>query len=497
MIALDDFTVVEKIGFGSYSTVYKAYQKFQVNEYVAVKVVEKAKLSVRGKDDIVNEIKVMKMLKHKHIVEMKDFRWDEKNIYIIMEFCDGGDLSTFIKKRHKLPEKVCQKFLQQLAIGLQFLRAHNISHLDLKPQNLLLVTQPKLTLKIGDFGFAQFLSDSTQKNAIRGSPLYMAPEMLLGKSYDVKVDLWSVGVIAYECLFGKAPYSSGTYKELYSRIMTRTPIVIYDNMNLSEDCKDFLRNLLMHDPEKRMNYERFFSHPFLDLEYLPSESNYKKAVNILKEAEKLDKMDKQIEAFNRYCEGLRYLFPIYSEETSKEKKTELKAKLTTYTNRAEQLKCMLMLKSDQTDSSTEASTLDGCGQKNLRERFLQNNLSGYKPQVNENTDRKIPEYYKLKYLQSLCSNTPNLKTAIEIGISAQMYLAEGKYKLALDKFQGCLGILLPTVAAEPAGIRKDLLYIQTQEWMTQAESAKTLLTVMENSENQSNLSEYKDTCVIQ
>lgn len=66
-----------------------------------------------------------------------------------MEFCDGGDLSTFIKKRHKLPEKICQKFLQQLAIGLQFLRVHNISHLDLKPQNLLLVTQPKLTLKIG------------------------------------------------------------------------------------------------------------------------------------------------------------------------------------------------------------------------------------------------------------------------------------------------------------------------------------------------------------
>lgn len=62
---------------------------------------------------------------------------------------------------------------------------------------------------------------------------------------------------------------------------------------------------------------------------------------------------------------------------------------------------MLMLKSDQTDSSTEASTLDGCGKKNLRERFLQNDLSGYKPQVNKNTDRKIPEYYKLKYLRKI------------------------------------------------------------------------------------------------
>lgn len=66
-----------------------------------------------------------------------------------MEYCDGGDLSNFIKKRVKLPESTCQKFLVQLALGLKFLRTHNISHLDLKPQNLLLVTKPKLTLKIG------------------------------------------------------------------------------------------------------------------------------------------------------------------------------------------------------------------------------------------------------------------------------------------------------------------------------------------------------------
>lgn len=72
-----------------------------------------------------------------------------RNIYIIMEYCDGGDLSSFIKRRCKLPEKVCQKFLQQLAIGLQFLHSQNICHLDLKPQNLLIITQPKITLKIG------------------------------------------------------------------------------------------------------------------------------------------------------------------------------------------------------------------------------------------------------------------------------------------------------------------------------------------------------------
>lgn len=66
-----------------------------------------------------------------------------------MEYCDGGDLSRFIRKRHKLPENVCKKFMQQLAIALKFLRSNNICHLDLKPQNLLLITGPQLTLKIG------------------------------------------------------------------------------------------------------------------------------------------------------------------------------------------------------------------------------------------------------------------------------------------------------------------------------------------------------------
>lgn len=116
---------------------------------VAIKVIERCKLSKSREDAVVTEIDVMKKLKHKHIVQMIDFLWDSKNIYIILEYCDGGDLSTFIKKRTKLSEKTCRKFMQQLALALQFLRSHNVSHLDLKPQNLLLMTLPQLTLKVG------------------------------------------------------------------------------------------------------------------------------------------------------------------------------------------------------------------------------------------------------------------------------------------------------------------------------------------------------------
>jgi len=116
---------------------------------VAIKVIERSKLSKSAEDAVVTEIGVMKKFKHKHIVQMIDFIWDSKNIYIILEHCDGGDLSTFIKKRTKLSEKICRKFMQQLALALQFLRSHNVSHLDLKPQNLLLTRSPQLILKVG------------------------------------------------------------------------------------------------------------------------------------------------------------------------------------------------------------------------------------------------------------------------------------------------------------------------------------------------------------
>lgn len=116
---------------------------------VAIKVIKRNKLSKSAEDAVVTEIGVMKKFKHKHIVQMIDFIWDSKNIYIILEYCDGGDLSTFIKKRSKLSEKVCRKFMQQLALALQFLRSHNVSHLDLKPQNLLLMKLPQLILKVG------------------------------------------------------------------------------------------------------------------------------------------------------------------------------------------------------------------------------------------------------------------------------------------------------------------------------------------------------------
>ena len=130
----------EKLGSGTYGDVYKASKRSGAREVVAIKCLQKTKMSKNEADAIVAEISILKKLKHDFIVEMLDFQWDSKQIYIIMEYCGGGDLSKYIKKHVKLPEKICKRFLQQLGSALKFLRSKNIAHMDLKPQNILITT---------------------------------------------------------------------------------------------------------------------------------------------------------------------------------------------------------------------------------------------------------------------------------------------------------------------------------------------------------------------
>ena len=169
------FVLSELLGSGSYGSVFKARKSHGAREVAAIKIMDRTKMSTREGDNLVTEISLLKKLKeHPHIVHMIDFLYDQHNIYIIMEYCGGGDLSRFIKNRHNLPEKVCKRFLQQLASALKFLRDQNVAHFDLKPSNILL-TAPSYNLKLADFGFAQKLMSGEEKCSIRGSPLYMAP----------------------------------------------------------------------------------------------------------------------------------------------------------------------------------------------------------------------------------------------------------------------------------------------------------------------------------
>ncbi|XP_031780777.1 serine/threonine-protein kinase ULK3 [Nasonia vitripennis] len=481
--SVKDYTLLEKIGAGSYSTVYKAFKRDGSREVVAIKCVDKSTLSKSAIDNLITEINLLKILKHEHIVEMRDFFWDEGHIYIVMEYCDGGDLSNFIKRKHKLAEHVCRKFLQQLALALRYLRNHNVCHMDLKPQNLLLIKRPALVLKVGDFGFAQYLSSSETKFSIRGSPLYMAPEILLRHKYDARVDLWSVGVIMYECLFGKAPYSSNSFPELAEKIKDMRPIELPKGCHISGECKDLLLRLLKHNPDERLTFDEFFAHDFLDLEHAPTRENLDKAVALVHKAVKSDADGCRREAYHLYCEALRYFIPVLTSETDLQKKEALRLRVNEYIRRAEQLK-------------------DTCAEADQRRK---SENGAHQAAETTNSQQPVSRCDSLERnaainfleLRTLSKSTTGMSAALEIGESAEQYLAEGNYDLALEKFQSCLKVLVPLLGKEPPGRRRELLSKQVHKWMKEAESTKGLLITKEMESNAQRTSESQEQCSLQ
>lgn len=110
-----------------------------------------------------------------------------------------------------------------------------------------------------------------ENTVIKGSPLYMAPEILLKHSYTASADLWSIGVILYECIFGNAPYSSKSLDELLKKIKNQQKIIISPYAKISMECRDIMGRLLMDDPDKRITFQEFFEHPFIDLNHVPND----------------------------------------------------------------------------------------------------------------------------------------------------------------------------------------------------------------------------------
>ena len=461
-LKLQDYVVCEKIGSGGYADVYKAYKKKAPSEVVAIKAVQRASLSPGATDSLITEIRLLKNLKHDHIVQLKDFMCDENYIYIIMEHCNGGDLSHFIRSRHRLPETACQRFLQQLAAALFFIRQQNIAHFDLKPQNILLQSRRNPVVKIGDFGLAQHLPDSCSLSKVMGSPLYMAPEILLKNKYDAKVDLWSVGVILYECLFGKAPYSSSTMEELIQKIKNGTDIQIPHNSSISVNCRDLLTRCLQRDPDKRIEFEEFFKHPFVDLEHKPCKESMDKARALLHKAVEHDGNEDYEAALRLYTDSLLYLVPHIYTESNYVHRAALRRQAEQYLNRTEKLKQILRA-SGSSDAVAAVAAVPALPSTNREEQALSN-------------DGTLQLHNRIvRELLTLTSTTPSMTFAIEVAQAAECYQREGSHHVALQKYELALGKLLELMTTEPLGRRRTLLMTSIQYWITQAEKLKEML----------------------
>lgn len=324
----------KEIGKGSFATVYRATHTVRLPSppmwivadvgsdpqrggTVAIKSVNLTKLNKKLKDNLFSEIQILKELQHPHIVSLYDCRETSAHIHLVMEYCQLGDLSHLIKQRDAMPSSVhtaavvrnypnppagglnevfVRHLLQQLASALHFLRARNLIHRDVKPQNLLLIPSPLFyakekeahrtdaapylphenakipmagvdsfpTLKIADFGFARSLPSTSLAETLCGSPLYMAPEILRYEKYDAKADLWSVGTVLYEMLTGRPPFRASNHVELLRKIEKGADTLGFpDDVPVSHDMQVLIRGLLKRNPVERMDFPDFFDNPVI------------------------------------------------------------------------------------------------------------------------------------------------------------------------------------------------------------------------------------------
>ncbi len=248
-----------------------------VPEQRALKVIHKGPLAQRNPkfvENVRSEIKLLRVAStkwspcHPNIVRLyQDTESpDTGNIYLLMEYCPGGDLKHFLGHHGLLPVSVAKRLTRQLKDALQFLRHENIIHRDLKPQNLLLtsLSPEHATLKVADFGLARMLSSESLANTVCGSPLYMAPELLKGEQYGEKVDLWSVGAILYEMVTGRHVYTVSDMQQLMVATKGNPTLILAPGVNAANPhCRPLLTALLQIDPSKRITFSDFFNHPFL------------------------------------------------------------------------------------------------------------------------------------------------------------------------------------------------------------------------------------------
>ncbi|KAI8818907.1 uncharacterized protein EV422DRAFT_569180 [Fimicolochytrium jonesii] len=338
-MAVGDYIIGHEIGRGSFATVYMG-KTIATGHPVAVKSVSREKLNRKLMENLESEIKILKGIQHEHVVALLDIMKTDKHIHLIMEYCSLGDLSNYIKKRGLvgglqveagqwnpmssvwggLNDIIVRDFLKQLASAMEFLRAHDLIHRDLKPQNVLLcpgpfdapglqipsfvqpgtsvMLPPLPVLKLADFGFARALPAHSLASTLCGSPLYMAPEILRGDKYGPSADLWSFGAILYEMICGRPPFKAQNHIDLlrkidrgegYIRFPGEGAIAAPAHRNslssspssrlgyspsssprflapsgaqaLGDDLKDLVRKLLKRVPAERMSFEAFFSHP--------------------------------------------------------------------------------------------------------------------------------------------------------------------------------------------------------------------------------------------
>jgi aurora kinase len=205
------------------------------------------------------EVEVQYKLNHPNITKLYDYFSTESDVYLILEYCNNGNLYQKRSGRHKkkFTEKEAAFYVREIAKALEYCHKHNIAHRDVKLENVLLKGNQ---VKLADFGWCIQYKENEKSNILCGTLDYMSPEMVISKNYRFEVDIWALGILTFELLCGKTPFEKFLEKQEIYDAIENYDFEIPDN--LSENAIDFLEGCL-DETEYRMTIKEVISHPWL------------------------------------------------------------------------------------------------------------------------------------------------------------------------------------------------------------------------------------------
>ena len=262
----DKYEVKQKIGKGKFGLVKSGINK-ETNKPVAIKIMAKKNMDKSDMELAKVEIDILKIAQHPNIIKLYDVFENENYIYIIMEYCSGGDLLSYFEHyEYELPEtKVCE-IIHKLSMAIYYLHSYGIVHRDLKPENILMTDlTSNADIRLLDFGLSKIVGNDEKCTEPYGTLSFVAPEVLQGKPYDKSVDLWSIGIITFLLLCGYMPFDDKHSEREIARQTIQDPVP-YENKiwsKLSPEAKTFVDGLLQKKPEKRYSIKEVLEHPWI------------------------------------------------------------------------------------------------------------------------------------------------------------------------------------------------------------------------------------------
>ena len=306
-----EYTLGKIIGKGSFGMVRLGVHK-ATKQVRAIKILKKNEVNM---ESLINEISILSKLSHPSIMQLYEIFEDNLNVYIVSEYCKGGELFDIISQKGSFTEKEACIIMKQLMSGICYCHQNGVVHRDLKPENILMESNSdNFSIKIIDWGCAKTIKKKEKLHQADGTSYYIAPEVLRG-NYDEKCDIWSCGVIFYILLCGYPPFNGENDEEIFEAVLKgefEFPEEEWDSV--SDDAKKLIKKMLTNNPQKRISALDSLKDSWFKKNEEKGDSDKKLAKNVLSNMKKFKK--------NRQLEKATIAF-IINQLVQKEERSEL------------------------------------------------------------------------------------------------------------------------------------------------------------------------------